>query len=90
MLVIATPGAARSTLEPKFEKLTCVLETGTDGAPCANDQFVRNVAWGATSEGRSWGIFLRCGQGMLIAHNTIVDLDSFALSVDDDNSSFAS
>jgi hypothetical protein len=67
-----------------------VLETGTDGAPCANDQFVRNVAWGATTQGRSWGIFLRCGQDMLIAHNTIVDLDSFALSVDDDQSSFAS
>jgi parallel beta-helix repeat protein len=67
-----------------------VLETGTDGHPCANDQFVRNVAWGAATEGRSWGIFLRCGQDMLIAHNTLVDLDSFALSVDDDDSTFAS
>lgn len=67
-----------------------VLETGTSGSPCANDQFVRNEAWGATSQGRSWGIFLRCGQDLLIAQNTIVDLDAFILSVDDDSSSFAS
>src|SRR5262249_28546817 len=67
-----------------------VLETGTNGAPCTDDQFVRNVAWGATTQGRSWGIFLRCGQGMLVAQNTIVDLDGFILSLDDDASRFAS
>lgn len=59
-----------------------VLETGTDGAaPCSGNRFVRNVAWGGTTSGQSFGIFLRCGDGMLIAHDTLVDLDGFILSV---------
>ena len=66
-----------------------VLETGTNGSPCAGNQFVRNVAWGATTEGRSLGIILRCGQDMLVAHNTIDGLARFILSLDDDNSTFA-
>jgi Right handed beta helix region len=66
-----------------------VLETGTDGAPCGGNAFTRNVAWGDTSQGRSWGLFLRCGQDMLVAHNTIVGLESFAFSLGDDNSAFA-
>ena len=66
-----------------------VLETGTDGGACANNRFLRNVAWGATSRGRSWGIFLRCGTGMLIAHNTIVALDTFVFSLGDDYGRYA-
>jgi hypothetical protein len=66
-----------------------VLETGTDGGPCAGNRFVRNVAWGAVTEGRNLGIFLRCGEGMLLAHNTIVGLDEFIFSVADDTSEFA-
>jgi hypothetical protein len=66
-----------------------VLETGTDGSPCADNQFVRNVAWGAATQGRTYGIFLRCGARMLFAHNTIVGLDGFIFSLGDDNSGFA-
>ena len=66
-----------------------VLETGTDGDACANNQFLRNVAWGATSQGRSWGIFLRCGTDMLVAHNTLVGLDAFVFSLGDDGGQYA-
>lgn len=59
-----------------------VLETGTDsGTPCAGNQFVRNVAYGATTEGRSWGMFLRCAQDMRIANNTFYRLDGFVFSI---------
>jgi parallel beta-helix repeat protein len=52
-----------------------ILETGTDsGVQCSNNSFVRNVAWGGTTQGRSYGITLRCAQDMLVANNTIVDV----------------
>jgi hypothetical protein len=53
-----------------------VLETGTDSSlPCSNNSFVRNVAWGAPTQGRSFGMFLRCGQNMRIANNTLTNFD---------------
>ena len=67
-----------------------VLETGTaDGAPCADDVFARNVAWGAASAGRARGIILRCGERMLLASDTLVDLDDYALMVGSDSEAFA-
>ena len=66
-----------------------VLETGTNGAPCTNNVFTRNVAWGGTTLGRSWGLYLRCASDMLVAHNTIVGLEAFVFSLGDDNSAFA-
>jgi parallel beta-helix repeat protein len=49
-----------------------ILETGTDSSvQCANNSFVRNVAWGGTTQGRSYGITLRCAQDMQVANNTI-------------------
>ena len=59
-----------------------LLETGTaDGAPCADDVFARNVAWGQASRGRARGIILRCGERMLLAADTLVDFDDYALMV---------
>ena len=59
-----------------------VLETGTDSATlCANNQFVRNVAWGATTSGRSFGMFLRCAQNMRVSNNTFSKLDTFVFSI---------
>lgn len=59
-----------------------VLETGTDGVvPCAGNRFIRNLAYGHTTVGRSRGIILRCGKDMLIAYNTLADLQDYALEV---------
>jgi hypothetical protein len=62
-----------------------VLETGTDpGLPCDNNRFVRNIAYGHTTAGDSRGIIVRCGGGMLIAYNTLADLDGYALQIGQD------
>lgn len=67
-----------------------LLETGTDpGGACADNRFVRNLAYGATTSGRSQGIILRCGERMLIAHNTLVNIDDFALLVGYDSPRFS-
>ncbi|MBX3029583.1 MAG: right-handed parallel beta-helix repeat-containing protein [Chloroflexi bacterium] len=68
-----------------------VLETGTDktGPACADNVFARNVAYGATSQGRSWGMFLRCSTDMLVAHNTFHDLDGFAFAIGTDSANFS-
>ena len=61
-----------------------VLETGTDpGVPCADNRFVRNIATGRATEGRAAGLYLRCAEGMLVAHNTLRELDfGFAVGPD--------
>ncbi len=67
-----------------------VLETGTaDARPCAGNTFVRNIAWGAATAGRATGIILRCGEGMLLASDTLVDLDDYALMVGADSPTFS-
>jgi hypothetical protein len=67
-----------------------VLETGTDGtAPCSGNSFVRNVAIGAATAGRSQGLILRCGDGMLIAHNTLTALDNWAFLIGTGSSPYA-
>jgi parallel beta-helix repeat protein len=67
-----------------------VLETGTDsGLRCRDNRFVRNVAWGGTTQGRSWGMFLRCAEGMLVANNTLVALEGFAFSIGYDSATFS-
>lgn len=60
-----------------------VVETGTDGTlPCSGNSFVRNAATGAATIGGSFGFLLRCGDGMLIAHNSFTDLNSWAILID--------
>ena len=55
-----------------------VMETGTDGAPCDNLRFVRNVAWNAgTVKGETQGLILRCASNSLFAHNVLDGLDTF-------------
>jgi hypothetical protein len=67
-----------------------VLETGTDGGvACSGNSFVRNAVTGGASSGRSLGIILRCGDGMLIAHNTITGLDSWAFLIPSAQSAFS-
>jgi parallel beta-helix repeat protein len=59
-----------------------VLETGTDSSmQCSNNVFVRNVAWGATTQGRSYGVYLRCAQNMLIANNTLTNLYQWVYAI---------
>lgn len=58
-----------------------VLETGTDGADCANNTFVRNTASGGLKTGSTMGMILRCARNMLVANNTYYDLDSFVFDV---------
>jgi parallel beta-helix repeat protein len=69
-----------------------VLETGTDGtAPCNGISFARNVSYGAasgTSGERSFGMFLRCASGSIVANNTFYDLDAFVFSVSNNSGTF--
>ena len=61
-----------------------VLETGTDGTSCSNNRFTRNVAYRGTTTsvaGPSMGMILRCAKDMLVANNTFIGLDKFALDV---------
>jgi len=58
-----------------------VMETGTDGPPCAHNVFVRNVAYRGTRE--TSGLILRCAQDMLVAHNVLDGFDHFAFDVID-------
>ncbi len=68
-----------------------VLETGTDrsGPQCSDNVFARNVAYGATTAGRSWGMFLRCAADMTVANNTFHELDGFVFSIGMDSSHFS-
>ena len=68
-----------------------VLETGTDqtGPQCSGNVFARNVAYGGTTAGRSWGMFLRCAADMVVAHNTFHDLDGFVFAIGTDSSNFS-
>jgi parallel beta-helix repeat protein len=69
-----------------------VLESGTDpggNPPCANNVFARNVAYGATTAGRNWGMFLRCARDMVVAHNTFHDLDGFVFSIGADSGTYS-
>ena len=66
-----------------------ILETGTNnGYPCANNKFTDNIAYGGndksvvpTGVGLSLGILLRCASNMLIANNTIDDLDYWVYDI---------
>ncbi len=59
-----------------------VLETGTSGLPCARLQFVRNLAYAASSlRGWSRGLIVACASASLIANNTLDGFDVSAISV---------
>jgi parallel beta-helix repeat protein len=58
------------------------VETGTDnGVPCANNVFTRNVASGPSPGNYTVGLVLRCGENMLIAHNTIIDVSYYVYDI---------
>ena len=58
-----------------------VIETGSDGAACANNIFRRNVAYGATTRDVSKGMVFRCAEGMLVAYNTFHNLNQFVFDL---------
>jgi parallel beta-helix repeat protein len=67
-----------------------VFETGTDpGLACRDNVFARNVSYGATTQGRSWGAFIRCGTDMIVANNTFVGIEGFVFSIGTDSSRFS-
>jgi len=57
-----------------------VMETGSDGPPCADITFVRNTAW-VTQHGV--GLILRCAENGLVAHNLIDGVDDYAFNLSD-------
>jgi hypothetical protein len=65
-----------------------VMETGTDSLACTGNRFEGNVAWGphhATVDvhvPQSNGLLLRCATDMVVTHNTLYDLDAFAVWFD--------
>ncbi len=65
-----------------------VIETGTDGAPCSNNTFVRNVSYGGAKTGPTMGLILRCASNMLVAHNSFYDLDRFVFDINASASAF--
>jgi hypothetical protein len=66
-----------------------VIETGSDGTPCKNNVFRRNVAYGATTRDVSKGMLFRCAENMLVAYNTFHDLDVFVFDLKEGGTSFA-
>ena len=72
-----------------------VVETGTGrGQPdCADNAFVRNIAWGGNDKGTvspagpiAAGLIVRCATRMLIANNTFDDLDYWIYDLDGSSS----
>ena len=60
-----------------------VFESGTDsGTPCANNVFTRNIAYDNNPNGLNVGMYLRCAENMLIAHNTFHNLDYWVYAID--------
>jgi parallel beta-helix repeat protein len=49
-----------------------IMETGTDSnkTPCDNNQFTRNLSYGATTVDKTVGMVLRCASNTLVANNT--------------------
>jgi parallel beta-helix repeat protein len=67
------------------------METGTDGTPCSNNRFTRNIVRGLGSvAGETTGLILRCASKMLVAHNTFDGLDDYAFYLTDSGSFAAS
>jgi parallel beta-helix repeat protein len=75
-------GASRLVFRDNVTHDGQVMETGTgDGLPCADNIFVRNVAY--RGHRQSSGMILRCAQNMLVAHNVFDGFDEFAFDVID-------
>jgi hypothetical protein len=68
-----------------------IFETGTDkgGLGCDNNVFARNTAYGGRTQGSVWGVFIRCGDNMLVANNTFVDIEGFVFSIGYDSSNYS-
>src|SRR5262249_22018939 len=62
-----------------------ISESGTDsGVQCANNEFVRNIAYGGPGHpyGHAVGIYMRCGKDMLVANNTFDDIDYWQVVIE--------
>ena len=62
-----------------------VFESGTDSAktPCDGNVFTHNLNYAATTQGRTYGMILRCGSNMLVANNTFVGMQNFVFALSD-------
>lgn len=62
-----------------------VFESGTDSAktPCDGNEFTRNLNYAATTQGRTYGMILRCGSNMLVANNTFYGMQNFVFALSD-------
>jgi parallel beta-helix repeat protein len=61
-----------------------VLETGTNGLPCNNITFTRNIGFAAsTANGYARGLILACASNSLFANNTLDGFDISDVSVVD-------
>jgi len=65
-----------------------IMETGTDGLPCANNRYIRNVAYRGAGFGNepTNGMILRCASNNLVAQNTLDGFDQFAFDIVDGTS----
>lgn len=59
-----------------------VLETGSDGPPCSNLLFTRNIAYEAWP-GAGLGLILRCAEDGLVAGNVVDSIGGFAFELSD-------
>ena len=67
-----------------------VFESGTDsGTPCANNVFTRNIAYDNNPNQMNPGMYLRCAENMLIAHNTFSNLDYWVYAIDRSSTSYS-
>lgn len=77
-------GASNLTISGNVTWNGQIMETGTDGLPCANNRFIRNVAYrGSGFESATNGMILRCASNNLVAHNTLDGFDQFAFDIVD-------
>lgn len=62
-----------------------IMETGTDGLPCANNRYIRNVGYRGAGFGSepTNGMILRCASNNLVAQNTFDGFDQFAFDIVD-------
>lgn len=78
-------GASNLTFSGNLTWNGQIMETGTDGLPCANNRFIRNVAYRGAGFGTepTNGMILRCASNNLVAQNTLDGFDQFGFDVVD-------
>jgi parallel beta-helix repeat protein len=78
-------GASNLTFSANVTWNGQIMETGTDGLPCANNRYIRNIGYRGSGFGTepTNGMILRCASNNLVAHNTFDGFDQFAFDIVD-------